>query len=86
MRGFRDRDFIRTKEGLFFCVVGSVHPQDRIISHVKCVPAEMGKWEKGRERFKRVLGSYTIPSLLETFNMLTKDYLHYLFCSEVFIN
>ncbi len=84
MRGFRDRDFLRTKEGLFFCVVGPVHPSDRVISYVKYVPAEMGKWGRGRERFKRILGSYTIPSLLETFNMLNKDYPHYLFYSEVF--
>ncbi len=84
MRGFRDRDFIRTKEGLFFCVVGPVHPPDRVISYVKYVPAELGRWGKGRARFKRILESYTIPSLLETFDMLTRDYPHYLFYSEVF--
>ncbi|MEM2935746.1 MAG: hypothetical protein QW231_01040 [Candidatus Bathyarchaeia archaeon] len=84
MRGFRDRDFLRTKEGFFFCVVGPVHPPDRVISYVKYVPADLGKWGKGRERFRRILESYTIPSLLETFNMLTKDYPHYLFYSEVF--
>jgi len=84
MRGFRDRDFLRTKEGLFFCVVGPVHPPDRVISYVKYIPAEMGRWGKGGERFRRILESYTIPSLLETFNMLTKDYPHYLFYSEVF--
>jgi len=84
VRGFRDRDFIRIKEGLFFCVVGPVHPPDRVLSYVKYVPAEMGKWGRGRERFRRILESYTIPSLLETFDMLTKDYPHYLFYSEVF--
>lgn len=81
MRRFRDRDFLRTREGLFFCVVGSVHPLDRVISYIKYVPAEFGKWGKGKRRFKRVLGSYTIPSLLESFNLLRKDYPHYLFYS-----
>ncbi len=85
MRQFRDRDFLRTREGLFFCVVSSVHPSDRVISYIKYVPAEVGKWGKGKRRFKRVLGSYTIPSLLESFGLLRKDYPHYLFYSK-FLN
>ena len=85
MRRFRDRDFLRTKEGLFFCVVGSVHPLDRVISYIKYVPADFGKWGKGKRRFKRVLESYTIPGLLESFDLLRKRYPHYLFYSK-FLN
>jgi predicted nucleotidyltransferase len=83
-RKFRDRDFLRTKEGFFFCVVGPYHPPNRVISYLKYVPAKLGSWGKGIWRFKRVLRNYTIPSLLETFNLLEKDYPHYLFYSPFY--
>jgi len=84
MRKFRDRDFLRTKEGFFFCVIGPYHPPNRVISYLKYVPARLGSWGKGIWRFKRVLRDYTIPSLLETFNLLEKDYPHYLFYSPFY--
>jgi len=84
MRGFRDRDYLRTKEGFFFCVVGPLHPPNRVISYLKYAPSKLGKWGKGMWRFKRVLKDYTIPSLLETFRLLEKDYPHYLFYSPFY--
>jgi len=84
MRGFRDRDFLRTKEGFFFCVVGPYHPPNRVISYLKYAPSRLGKWGKGKWRFKRVLKDYTIPSLLETFRLLEKDYPQYLFYSPFY--
>jgi len=84
MRKFRDRDFLRTKEGFFFCVVGPYHPPNRVISYLKYVPARLGSWGKGKWRFKRALKSYTIPSLLETFRLLETDYPHYLFYSPFY--
>jgi predicted nucleotidyltransferase len=84
MRRFRDRDFLRTKEGFLFCVVGPYHPPNRVISYLKYVPARLGSWGKGIWRFKRVLRNYSIPSLLETFNLLEKDYPHYLFYSPFY--
>jgi len=84
VRKFRDRDFLRTKEGFFFCVVGPYHPPNRVISYLKYAPARLGSWGKGIWRFKRVLRDYTIPGLLETFNLLEKDYPHYLFYSPFY--
>jgi len=84
MRGFRDRDYLRTKEGFFFCVVGPLHPPNRVISYLKYAPSRIGKWGKGKWRFKRVLKDYTIPSLLETFRLLERDYSHYLFYSPFY--
>src|SRR4030067_2831303 len=84
MRRFRDRHFLRTKECFFFCVVGPYHPPNRVISYLKYVPAKLGNWGKGIWRFKRVLKNYTIPSLLETFNLLEKDYPQYLFYSPFY--
>jgi predicted nucleotidyltransferase len=84
MRGFRDRDFLRTKEGFFFCVVGPQHPPNRVISYLKYAPSRRGKWGKGMWRFKRVLKDYTIPSLLETFRLLEKEHPQYLFYSPFY--
>jgi predicted nucleotidyltransferase len=84
MRRFRDRDFIQTLEGFFFCVVGPFHPPDRVISYLKYVPAKRGIWARGKKRFKRVMRTYTIPNLLETFSVLQRDYPHYLFYSSIY--
>ncbi len=81
---YRDRDFIQTREGFFFCVVGPFHPLDRVFSYLKYVPSNLGVWGRRGKRFKRVMRAYTIPSLLETFNFLEKDYPHYLFYSSIY--
>ena len=79
---FRDRDFISTPEGFFFCVIGNIHPQDRIIAYIKYVPNEKGKWGK-KKRYKRILRSYTTPSVKETFQILEKQNPEYLFHSKI---
>lgn len=84
MRRFRDRDFLKTKEGFFFCVVGPYHPPNRVISYLKYVPARLGRWGRGKWRFKRAMRAYTIPELLETFSRLEKEYPHYLFYSPFY--
>jgi predicted nucleotidyltransferase len=83
MRSFRDRDFLQTNEGFFFCVVGSVHPPNRVVSYIKYVPSESGIWAKGGKKFSRILQKYTIPNLLETFSYIEQNYPHYLFHSPV---
>ncbi len=83
MRGLRDRDFIQTSEGFFFCVVGPIHPPKRVISYIKYVPSESGVWGSGEKKFSRILQKYTIPNLLETFNFLERNYPHYLFHSPM---
>ena len=84
MRWFRDRDFIQTIEDFFFCVVGSVHPEDRVISYLKYIPNASGLWGKGEKRFKRVMQAYTIPSLLETFALLRTRHPQYMFHSRFY--
>ena len=66
MRGYRDRDFVQTKEGYFFCVIGPTHPEDRVIAYLKYVPDPEGKWGKEDKRYRRVLRHYTMSDLLET--------------------
>lgn len=83
-RWYRDRDFLRTREGFFFCVVGPYHPDDRVIGYLKYLPSRTGKWSSGERRFKRVMEIYNIPTLLETFELLKSSYAHYLFFSQVY--
>ncbi len=83
MRGFRDRDFLQTTESFFFCVVGPLHPPDRVISYLKYVPSDSGSWGRGEKKFSRIFQKYTIPNLLETFRFLENNHPHYLFHSPV---
>lgn len=78
-RGFRDRDFIETVEHFLFCVIGSVHPPDRVISYVKYVPSENGLWHKGEKRFRRIMRNYVMSELIDTLRFLERhpEYLYY---------
>ena len=81
-RSFRDRDFLQSKERFFFCVIGSVHPADRVISYIKYIPSEDGKWGKGKKRFKRTMRNYTMLDLISTLKFLEK-HREYLYNSDV---
>lgn len=82
MRGFRDRDYLMTAEGYFFCVLGCVHPDDRVMAYLKYVPDPSGRWGRGKKRFRRALPYYTMRDLLETFRFL-ESRPEYLFDSRV---
>ncbi|MEM2905908.1 MAG: hypothetical protein QW057_08650 [Candidatus Bathyarchaeia archaeon] len=79
---FRDHDFVETREGFLFCVVGNVHPPGRAIGYLKYVPSEAGRWGRA-ERYERVLKDYTMPSVEETVEMLRRGYPRYIFRSKV---
>ncbi len=81
-RGFRDRDYVQTPEGFFFCVIGSVHPPDRVISYLKYIPSKRGRWGKGLSRFQRIMRRYTMLDLIGTISFL-KKYPEYLYDSPI---
>lgn len=83
-REFRDRDFLSTKEGFLFCVVGPYHPADRVISYLKYIPDQTGIWQKYGVKFKRVMRVYNISSLLETIELLETQHPQYLFFSNIY--
>ena len=84
MRPFRDRDYIQTVEGLFFTVVGNVHPKHGAFAYLKYMPSPHGEWGRRDELFARAMPYYTIPSLIETINILKLKHPHYTSRSPVF--
>jgi predicted nucleotidyltransferase len=82
MRGFLDRDFLRTGEDFFFCVVGGIHPRDRVIAYLKYVPSPEGKWGGTEASYARTMPNYTIPSLAANIQWLATQYPQYVFHSR----
>jgi uncharacterized protein len=77
MRRPKDRDFVETFEGLFFCVVGYLHPPDRYAAYLKYVPAATGKWARGQVSYRRQLPYYHVRHVVETIEFLKRDYPRY---------
>lgn len=84
-RGYiADRDFIRTKEGFFWVVVGYTHPPDRIIAYLKYIPSiSSGKWKDGTTPLERMLPYYSATTVGNTFAFLRHQYPEYLFFCPV---
>jgi predicted nucleotidyltransferase len=83
LRKPKDRDFIRTKEDLLFCVVGYSHPPDRLLSYLKYVPGDGGLWASGNQHFERMIPFYSSKVVSNTFSFLKERYPQYLFYSPV---
>ena len=79
----KDRDFLETKENLIFCVVGYLHPPDRVTSYLKYVPSKDGIWKKGELRYKRTLNYYHVSQVEGTYSYLEKNYPDYIFHDNV---
>lgn len=77
MRKPKDRDFLETAEGMFFCVTGYLHPPDKITAYLKYSPAPKGKWKKGTTPFKRELPYYHVFSVSKTIQYLKEKYPQY---------
>ncbi len=85
---FRDRDYFMDEEGMFFCVIGNVHPPDRVISYLKYVPeriSERTKWKKGDVGYDRILPYYSAVGVLSTQEFLSKRKPEYLY-KDPFMN
>ena len=70
MRPPKDRDFIETVDGLFFCVVGYVHPPGRYTAYLKYTPARVGKWARGEVAYRRELPYYHVRHVRRTLEWL----------------
>jgi predicted nucleotidyltransferase len=75
----KDRDFVETVEGLLFCVVGYLHPPDRIMAYLKYVPSEEGRWSRDETRYSRVIPFYHVSQVEKTYDYLRERYPEYIF-------
>lgn len=66
---FRDKDFVETTDGIFFCVVGDVHSEDRIIAYPRYAPGQ-GLWRRGNTSYSRLLKTYSMQELLDAIEYL----------------
>lgn len=66
----KDRDFIRTREGMFFCVTGYLHPPDRYTAYLKYSPTSQGKWEDEATAYRRELPYYHVRNVARTIDYL----------------
>jgi len=73
----KDRDFIKTKEGMFFCVTDYLHPPDKYTAYLKYSPAPVGKWKGGEIRYRRELEYYHVSKVADTIAYLEQNYPHY---------
>lgn len=78
MRGFRDRDYIKTFDELYFTVLGNAHPKDKIIAYLKYAPSKKGLWGKPPNLYERPIKEYTIRNVKKMMNFLKKNYPHYI--------
>jgi len=86
MRSYRDRDFIESVEGLVFCVIGNIHPQDRVVSYLKYVAGYKSsirvKWSRNGIEYGRILPFYSAIGVSETMDFLRKNYPYYIVFDE----
>ena len=76
MQQVRTRDFIYTKDDLYFASTNYIHPTDRIISFLRYIPDENGDREKNGKRYRKV-GS------AEAYEYLRKNHPEYLYFCDV---
>lgn len=81
MRDFRDRDFVESREGLMFCVIGNVHPEGRILAYLKYVPhlpsKVRTKWSRDGVMYGRILPYYSAMGVRATMDFLRRRYPEY---------
>ena len=75
----KDRDFVEAVEGLIFCVVGYLHPPDRVTAYLKYVPVAEGKWRRGETAYARVIPYYHVSQVENTYGFLGERHPEYLY-------
>jgi predicted nucleotidyltransferase len=73
----KDRDFVETAEGFFFCVVGYLHPPGRYTAYLKYAPASAGKWARGEVAYRRELPYYHVKHVRRTLEWLEAHHPRY---------
>ncbi len=70
----KDRDFIKTREDMFFCVTGYLHPKNKYTAYLKYTPAKDGEWRGKGVSYKRKLTHYHAVEVKKTIDFLKNNY------------
>lgn len=73
----KDRDFVRTREGMFFCVTGYLHPPDRYTAYLKYSPDPAGTWQGAETTYRREMPYYHVREVAQNIDYLKTHYPHY---------
>ena len=79
----KDRDFVETIEGFFFCLVGYLHPPDRYTAYLKYTPADRGRWARGDVHYRRELAYYHVRNVVGTLEFLEREHPRYVWRDPV---
>jgi len=71
-------------DGIFFTVIGSVHPDDRVLAYLKYLPASRGRWSRGKQKYRRSMRYYSAPNVMNAVDLLSRIFPEYVFYSEPF--
>lgn len=82
---FKDRDFVEDKDGYMFCVVGYVHPPDRVLAYLKYIPSgEKTIWYRKNVGFRRILKYYSSVAVLNSMKLLSEIKPNYIYYDNYF--
>ncbi|TFG29420.1 hypothetical protein EU528_09715 [Candidatus Thorarchaeota archaeon] len=70
---FRDRDIFRDHQGRMFVTLGYIQPSDRVLSFLKYIPDENGKWQAGSIRYKRIFWG-SVDTAVDGLSFLPQNY------------
>jgi predicted nucleotidyltransferase len=73
----KDKDFVETKEGLLFTVVGYLHPPDAYTVYLKYRPDSEGRWERKGVRYRRMMQVYSAAEVQNSANWLRENHPEY---------
>ncbi len=74
----KDRDFIETVEGMFFCVVDYLHSPGKYTAYLKYSPAREGRWQRDNTIYHRELAYYHAHQVSRTLDYLQAHYPEYI--------
>lgn len=79
----KDKDFVETKEGLLFTVVGYLHPPDAYTAYLKYRPDSEGRWERKGVRYHRMLEVYSAAEVQSSTEWLRENFPEYISLDQI---
>ncbi len=74
---------METKEGLFFTVVGYLHPPDAYTAYLKYRPNHEGRWERQGVRYRRMIQAYSAAEVQSSGKWLKENLPEYVSLDRV---